>query len=122
LKPKPTRPDSGQKNETHTRPIYLRVGSGSDRVRSIIDTPIVNQNWSLYQIDMKNTFLQGILNEEVYMTMLLGHEKLNDSNFVCKLNKSIYALKQSSQAWYEKLSSYLIFYDFKISNADHSLF
>jgi Reverse transcriptase (RNA-dependent DNA polymerase) len=41
---------------------------------------------------------------------------------VYKLNKSIYGLKQSFRTWYEKLSSYLISCDFKVSSADHSLF
>jgi Reverse transcriptase (RNA-dependent DNA polymerase) len=52
----------------------------------------------------------------------LATKKVNDSNLVCKLNKSIYGLKQSSLIWYEKLSSYLISCDFKISSANHSLF
>jgi hypothetical protein len=82
----------------------------------------VNQNWKLYQMDVKNAFLQGTLEEEVYMNLPPGHEKENDQRLVCKLNKSIYGLKQSPRAWYGKLSSYLISCNFKISNADHSLF
>jgi Reverse transcriptase (RNA-dependent DNA polymerase) len=49
-------------------------------------------------MDVKNVFLQGVLDEEVYMTIPLGHKKVNDCNLVCKLNKSIYGLKQSSRA------------------------
>jgi Reverse transcriptase (RNA-dependent DNA polymerase) len=41
---------------------------------------------------------------------------------VCKLNKTIYGLKQSPWVWYGKLSNYLISCDFKVTNADHSLF
>jgi Reverse transcriptase (RNA-dependent DNA polymerase) len=53
----------------------------------------VNQNWSLYQMNVKITFLRGVLDEEVYMTIPLVHKKVNDYNLVYKLNKSIYGLK-----------------------------
>jgi Reverse transcriptase (RNA-dependent DNA polymerase) len=83
---------------------------------------VINRNWTLYQLDVRNTFLQGTLDEEVYMTLPSGHEKEGDATIVCKLNNSIYRLKQSSRTWYGKLSSYLIFYNFQISSVDHSLF
>jgi Reverse transcriptase (RNA-dependent DNA polymerase) len=82
----------------------------------------VNQNWTLYQLDVKNAFLQRVLEEEVYMLIPPGHKEENNSNFVCKLKKSIYGLKQSPRAWYEKLSSYLISCGFITSKADSSLF
>jgi Reverse transcriptase (RNA-dependent DNA polymerase) len=58
----------------------------------------VNQNWTLYQLDVKNTFLQGVLEEEAYMLIPPGHKEENKSNLVCKLKKSIYGLKQSPRA------------------------
>jgi Reverse transcriptase (RNA-dependent DNA polymerase) len=66
----------------------------------------VNNSWSLHQMDVKNIFLQGTLEEEVYMTLPSGHKRENMSNFVCRLNKSIYGLKQSLRAWYGKLSQF----------------
>jgi Reverse transcriptase (RNA-dependent DNA polymerase) len=56
------------------------------------------------------------------MTIPLDHKKVNDYNLIRKLKKYIYGLKQSSWTLYEKLSSYLISYNFKISNADHLVF
>jgi Reverse transcriptase (RNA-dependent DNA polymerase) len=82
----------------------------------------VNHNWILYQLDVKNIFLQENLDEEVYMTLPPGHNKEGDATIVCKLKKSIYGLKQSSRTRYGKLNSYLIACNFKISNTDHSLF
>jgi Reverse transcriptase (RNA-dependent DNA polymerase) len=73
-------------------------------------------------IRRKNAFLEGTLEEEIYMKLRPGHEKETQPNLACRLNKSIYGLKQSSRVWYKKLSSFLISCDFKVSNADHSLF
>ncbi len=56
-------------------------------------------------MDVKNAFLQGDLEEEVYMTLPSGYE--TNSTMVCKLQKSIYGLKQSPRAWYGKLSLFL---------------
>jgi Reverse transcriptase (RNA-dependent DNA polymerase) len=73
-------------------------------------------------MDVRNVFLQGTLEEEVYMTLPPGYKKEEGTNMTCKLIKLIYGLKQSLRVWYEKFSSYLISYNFKISNSDHSLF
>jgi Reverse transcriptase (RNA-dependent DNA polymerase) len=49
----------------------------------------VNEKWNLYQMNVKkNTFLQGYLKEEVYMTLPSGHKREN-SNLVCRLKKLI---------------------------------
>jgi Reverse transcriptase (RNA-dependent DNA polymerase) len=82
----------------------------------------VNQKWSLHQMDMKNVFLQGTLEEEVYMSLPPGHTQEGNANLVCKLKKSIYGLKQSLRTWYGKLRSHLLSCDFKINNVNHSLF
>jgi Reverse transcriptase (RNA-dependent DNA polymerase) len=73
-------------------------------------------------MDVKNTFIQGTLDEEVYITIPPGHKRECVSNLVCKLNKSIYRLKQSPRVWYEKPSQFLISYNFKVSGSNSSLF
>ncbi|XP_060959079.1 uncharacterized mitochondrial protein AtMg00810-like [Cannabis sativa] len=84
------------------------------------------QNWHTLQIDINNAFLNGDLNEEVYMVIPPGLSLIdndsNDSNLVCKLNKSIYGLKQSSRQWYQKLSDALTLEGFQQSQADYTLF
>jgi Reverse transcriptase (RNA-dependent DNA polymerase) len=70
----------------------------------------------------KNIFFQGTLEEEVYMSLPSNYTQENNSNLVCRLNKSIYGLKQYPYAWYDKLISHLLFYNFKMSNGNHSLF
>jgi Reverse transcriptase (RNA-dependent DNA polymerase) len=58
----------------------------------------VNQNWILYQLDVKNLFLPGVLEEEVYMLIPPGHKEESNPNLVCKLKKLIFCLKQSLRA------------------------
>jgi Reverse transcriptase (RNA-dependent DNA polymerase) len=64
----------------------------------ILFSVAINNGWNLYQMDVKNAFLQGTLEEEVYMNLPPGHEREKDSNLVCRLKKSIYGLKQSPRA------------------------
>jgi len=56
----------------------------------------VNLDWELYQMDIKNAFLNGNLEEEVFMRMLFGFEE--GDNKVCKLKKSLYGLKKIFRA------------------------
>ncbi|KAM2882470.1 hypothetical protein COP2_015447 [Malus domestica] len=82
----------------------------------------VNHDWPLFQMDVKNAFLHGELQEEVYMKLPQGHPQEKEPTKVCKLHKAIYGLKQSPQAWYAKLSSVLEVAGFTRSHADSSLF
>jgi hypothetical protein len=82
----------------------------------------VNQGWFLCQMDVRNAFLHGELEEEVFMKLPPGHPHNGSTTLVCKLHKSIYGLKQSSRAWHAKLSFALEDLGFTRSSADSSLF
>ena len=78
-------------------------------------------DWFIHQLDIDNAFLHGDLREEIYMKSPLGLS-LPQPNLVCKLNKSLYGLKQASRNWNQKLTSKLLLFCYTQSSADHSLF
>ena len=80
-----------------------------------------SKQWELHQLGVHNAFLHGDLHEEIYMLPPPGYLQLGDTR-VCRLNKSLYGLKQVSREWFSKLSSALKTYGFVQSRADSSLF
>jgi hypothetical protein len=82
----------------------------------------VSKNWCLYQLDVQNAFLHGVLKEDVYMKQPPGYVSLDHPSYVCKLDKALYGLKQAPRAWYSRLSAKLVCLGFKPSQADTSLF
>lgn len=82
----------------------------------------VTEKWDIKQLDVKNAFLHGDLQETVYMRQPRGFESKEHPDYVCKLNKTLYGLKQSPRAWFDKFSSYLIEVGYKCCTRDPSLF
>ena len=81
-----------------------------------------NQDWPLFQLDVKNAFLNGDLNEEVYMDVPPGFESEQTKGKVCRLKKALYGLKQSPRAWFERFTRVLKLEKYSQSQADHTLF
>jgi hypothetical protein len=66
-----------------------------------------SKNVKVYQMDVKSTFLNGELEEEVYIEQPEGFQLSENTNYVCKLKKALYGLKQAPRAWYSRLDKYL---------------
>nr|CAN68477.1 hypothetical protein VITISV_029627 [Vitis vinifera] len=75
-------------------------------------------NWQLLQYNVKNAFLHGDLDEEIYMNIPPRFE----GNKVCKLKKALYGLKQSPRAWFERFTKVMKESRYKQSQGDHTLF
>ena len=76
----------------------------------------VNSNWPLHQLDVKNAFLNGDLEEEVFMSPPPGFEESFGVGKVCKLKKSLYGLKQSPRAWSERFGKVIKHYGYTQSH------
>lgn len=80
------------------------------------------KHWPIRQLDMHNAFLHGYLTVEVYMRQPSGFVDQQFPNHVCKLQRSLYGLKQSPRAWFQRFSYYLLEVGFTEFNYDYSLF
>ncbi|XP_070049685.1 uncharacterized protein [Nicotiana tomentosiformis] len=79
--------------------------------------------WPLYQMDIKNAFLHGDLEDEVYMEQPPSFIAQGGSRgLVCHLRRSHYGLKQSPRAWFDKFSTVIQEFGMTLSEADHSVF
>jgi len=83
---------------------------------------VVNHGIILYQMVVKSVFLNGVIEEEVFVKQPPGFENLKHPDHVYKLKKSLYGLKQAPRAWYDRLSNFLIKNDFKRGQVDTTLF
>nr|GFB14656.1 retrovirus-related Pol polyprotein from transposon TNT 1-94 [Tanacetum cinerariifolium] len=80
------------------------------------------KNMVVYQMDVNTAFLNGNLQEEVYVSQSNGFVDPDNPNYVYKLKKALYGLKQSPRAWYDMLSSFLLSQDFSKGSVDLTLF
>lgn len=76
-------------------------------IRMVLDI-VVTKAWPIQQLDVNNAFLQGTLNEEVYMEQPPGFVDTDNPSHVCRLRKAIYGLKQAPRAWYTELRNFLL--------------
>jgi hypothetical protein len=83
---------------------------------------VAHHSFKLFQMDVKSAFLNGPIEEEVYVEQPLGFKDDRYPDHVYKLSKALYGLKQAPRAWYECLRDFLIANAFKVGKADPTLF
>jgi hypothetical protein len=81
-----------------------------------------SKNVKVYQMDVKSSFLNGELEEEVYIEQPEGFQLSENTDYVCKLKKALYGLKQAPRAWYSRLDKYLQQAGFRKGSADNNLY
>jgi hypothetical protein len=76
-----------------------------ETVRMVISLAAQNK-WKIYQMDVKSTFLNGILEEEIYVEQPMGYVIKEDEEKVLKLKRTLYGLKQAPRAWNSRIDNY----------------
>ena len=80
------------------------------------------EDWEIHQMDVKSAFLNGLLDEEIYMEQPQGFVASGQSDKVCLLKKAIYGLKQASRAWNLQFNSVLLDLGFKRTHSDAGVY
>eukprot|EP00253_Pinus_taeda_P031092 PITA_31092 len=78
--------------------------------------------WKIHQMDVKTAFLNGNIEEEVYIEQLEGFETFDHESHVCRLKRALYGLKQAPYAWYTRINNYFTRLGFTKSEADGNLY
>eukprot|EP01018_Ginkgo_biloba_P029557 Gb_20738 [translate_table: standard] len=78
--------------------------------------------WIIYQMDVKSAFINGYVDEEIYVEKPQGFEIARKENKVYKLKKSLYGLKKAPKAWYSRIDTYFQQKGFQKSSSDPNLY
>ncbi|KAK8949180.1 MLP-like protein 423 [Platanthera zijinensis] len=80
------------------------------------------QGWRMWQLDVNNDFLYGEIDKDIFMVQPPGYVSEDHPGHFCKLRKTLYVLKQTSRAWYGKITEYLQFCGYFAFDSNSSLF
>lgn len=92
-----------------------------ETIRLLISLVAYN-NWKIYQMDVKSAFLNGLLEEEVYIEQPMGYVIKGHESKVLRLKKAIYGLKQAPRAWNTRIDKYFIANGFTKCPHEHALY
>jgi hypothetical protein len=81
-----------------------------------------SKGFKLYRMDVKSAFLNGVIQEEVYVRQPPGFKSLKYPYRVYKLSKMLYGLKQAPRAWYARLKMFLLEHMYVMGSVDKTLF
>jgi hypothetical protein len=83
---------------------------------------VTSKGFKLYQMDVKSTFLNGVIHEKAYVRQPPGFENPKYPHRVYKLLKGLYRVKQASWAWYARLKTFLLEHGYVMGSVDKTLF
>ncbi|CAB3988289.1 Retrovirus-related Pol poly from transposon TNT 1-94 [Paramuricea clavata] len=83
---------------------------------------LANKHNEIHQMDVKTAFLNGYIEHDIYMSQPDGFVDQEHPEYVCKLKKSLYGLKQSARCWSQTLNSFLTKNGYRKSNADNCIY
>jgi hypothetical protein len=92
-----------------------------DTVRTVLAISVQNR-WPVYQMDVKSTFFNEHLEEEVYVEQPQGYEVPRQEDKVYRLKKEVYGLKQAPRARYSQIDSYLTHNGFQRSESEPTMY
>nr|XP_043639147.1 coniferyl alcohol acyltransferase-like [Erigeron canadensis] len=83
---------------------------------------VAYKNFTVYQMDVKTAFLNGVLKEEVYVDQQEGFVNSKHPDYVYRLDKALYGLKQAPRAWHDVVTAFLLKSGFNKGSIDTTLF
>ncbi|KAL0308644.1 UNVERIFIED_CONTAM: Retrovirus-related Pol polyprotein from transposon TNT 1-94 [Sesamum radiatum] len=92
-----------------------------DTIRALIAIA-ANKKWKIYQMDVKSAFLNGYIDEEIYVEQPQGFIAKGSEEKVLRLKKALYGLKQAPRAWYSRIDKYFIDRGFRRSLSEPTLY
>ncbi|KAG8502307.1 hypothetical protein CXB51_002202 [Gossypium anomalum] len=92
-----------------------------DTIRLLVASA-AQMKWQIHQLDVKSAFLNGFLEEEIYIEQPQGFVVSGKENMVYRLKKALYGLKQAPRAWYARIDSYLVSLGFERSMSEPTLY
>ena len=82
----------------------------------------LSRGWHIHQLDVKNAFLHGTIEQNIFMAQPQGFVDPAHPHYVCKLNRALYGLRQAPRAWFQRFTPFLKSLRFHGSKADYSMF
>lgn len=90
-------------------------------IRLLLAMAVCNREY-IHQMDVNNAFINGHLKEDIYMQQPEGFVSEQHPNYVCKLQRTLYGLKQAAREWYMRVNTFLNSHGFATSQSDQGIF
>eukprot|EP00253_Pinus_taeda_P005136 PITA_05136 len=102
--------------------VYKIKHEGDEKKERVILGLVAALDLECEQLDVKTSFLNGELEEEIYMEQPKGFIEKGKEGLVCRLKKTLYGLKQAPQQWYKKFDSFMLEHGFQRLEANHCVY